>query len=110
VVEDQQESPKKKEPIIDEKENNKIEEKVENDQKKVMTVDELSDTKEAIKTDGQKKQQGKMKQRSLRSKDDYDVNQLAFGCGDLGNIPTRTSDTTLTQIFRYSYSAKNMRH
>jgi len=94
VVDDQQEAPKKEEPIIDEKENNKIEERVENDQKKVRTNDELLETKEVIKTAEVKgKRQGKMTQRlktrildfniSLRSRDDKDVNQLGFGFGDI---------------------------
>jgi hypothetical protein len=98
VVDEQRESPKKNvnEPISDEKESNKIEEKVENDQKNARTNYELSETKEVIKpVEGLRKRQAKMTQRlktrildfniSLRSRDDNDVNQLGFGC-----VNTRT--------------------
>ncbi|XP_058745135.1 inactive protein RESTRICTED TEV MOVEMENT 2-like [Vicia villosa] len=66
-IEEQIENDQKKnevEPIGDEKEKNKIEEQIENDQKNVKTNDETSEKKEVVKPhEGKGKRQGKITQR-----------------------------------------------
>ncbi|CAL5190358.1 unnamed protein product [Lathyrus oleraceus] len=90
VVDEQEETPKEKESINDEKAKSKIDEQVEKDRENERTNDGLSETKEVVKAvEGWGKRQGKMTQRlktrildfniSLRSRDDKDVDELGFG-------------------------------